>query len=520
MPSPSALLPEPLRPFFARLAGRTWSSRSVIAGSLAVAALLAVVGFAPRYWLWPAAGIPLGDFIAVQPEFHRAAFALGQLENPWQRIADPTNRVIEWRLLFPVVAHTLELPPALYLALPAVGVLLALGVAAAALWRETKDAALTLGGTLLSATSSWFFVSTGWLAYFDSWLIAALVLATFARSRITLALAALLAPWIDERFLLALPLCLVLRPTLAGGSSDRRRHFGDAAALLAGILPYVAVRLGAEWFGWRATAAGYWGDRTLLPAGPLVLLWGAWNGLRLGWFAIALPWRQLAVRPRWTVAGIAVATVAVNLLVADDLSRSVSVLLPLLLASLVLAHRADAVRARWFAAALALGNLVLPAEHVIASAGNPEAPFLRIPILSLPAEFARDRDPPYFASAMAYNRRGMEAVNAGNRPAALAAFELALRFEPGFPRTLVNRGIVKFVGGDPAGGLADLDAAVAGAPWMPDARLQRAAMRRQTGNLPGALDDLRAALQYLPADAPNRAETAAAADALAAQLRR
>ncbi len=517
---PSDPLPEPLRRLAARLASHPWTSRAAIGGSLALATVVALLSFAPRFWLWPAVGAPLGDFIAVQPEFHRAAFALGQLENPWQRIADPTNRVIEWRLLFPVLAHALKLPPALYLALPAVGVLLALGLAAAALWRETKDAALTFGGTLLAATSSWFFVSTGWLAYFDSWLVAALVLATFARSRVALAFAALLAPWIDERFLLALPLCLVLRPVLAGGSLDRRRQLGDAAVMLGGILPYVAVRLGAEWFGWRATAAGYWGDRALLPAGPLVLLWGAWHGLRLGWFAVAVPLRQLQGRSRLVVAAVAAATLAVNLLVADDLSRSVSVLVPLLVAGLILAHRADAIRARWLAAGLALGNLILPAEHVIASAGNPEAAFLRIPILTLPAEFARDRDPPYFASAMAYNRRGMEAVNAGNRPAALAAFEIALRFEPGFPRTLVNRGIVKFVGGDPAGGLADLDAAVAGAPWMADARLQRAAMRRQTGDLPGALEDLRAALPLLPADAPNRAETAAAADALAAQLRR
>lgn len=515
MPSPE-LLPEPLR----RLAARPWTPRAVIGGSLGLAAVLAAVCFAPRFWLWAAAGLPLGDFIAVQPEFHRAAFALRQLEDPWQRIADPTNRVIEWRLLFPVVAHALKLPPGLYLALPALGVLAALGVAAAALWRATKDPLLTLGGTVLAATSSWFFVSTGWLAYFDAWLVAALVLATFSSSRVTLALAALLAPWIDERFLLALPLCFVLRPALAAADSDRRRLAGDAAALAGGVLPYVAVRLGAEWFGWRATAAGYWGERALLPAGPLVLLWGAWNGLRLGWFAVAAPLRHLPGRMRLTVAGVAAATLAVNLLVADDLSRSVSVLVPLLLAGLVWAHRAGATRARWLAAGLALGNLVLPAEHVIASAGNPEAAYLRIPILSLPAEFARDRDPPYFASAMAYNRRGMEAVNAGNRGAALAAFEIALRFEPGFPRTLVNRGIVRFVGGDPAGGLADLDAAVAGAPWMPEARLQRAAMRRQTGNLPGALEDLRAALQHLPADAPNRAETAAAADALAAQLRR
>ena len=52
-------------------------------------------------------------------------------------------------------------------------------------------------------------ISTAWLAYFDSWYILGLLLTVFASPAEMLA-AVVVTPWIDERFVLTLPLCLIL----------------------------------------------------------------------------------------------------------------------------------------------------------------------------------------------------------------------------------------------------------------------------------------------------------------------
>src|SRR5215207_4002894 len=205
---PADFIPAPAR------ARPTWEHASgarVIIGSTLGAALLTLCFFAPRFWLWPVAGLPLQELMVVHPEFHRAFYALQQLQDPWQRISDPVNRVIEWRLFWPLISHHLGFSPTVYFAIPFVGCLAALAAVATLTWRATRNALPCMAATLLTATSSWFFVSTGWLAYFDSWVILALVLATFARSRVTIFSAALIAPWIDERFILAAPICLAVR---------------------------------------------------------------------------------------------------------------------------------------------------------------------------------------------------------------------------------------------------------------------------------------------------------------------
>src|SRR4051812_47558674 len=167
------------------MASVPWHSRRihVIAVVVLGAALLSTLLFTPRYWLWCFAGAPLQDVISLQPEFNRAFFALQQLHDPWQRIENPTHRVIEWRLLFPLLGHYLGFPDGLYFALPHLGCVAALVAIAGSMWRMTRAVLATAAATLLAATASWYFVSTGWLAYFDSWLVAALVLASFANSR-------------------------------------------------------------------------------------------------------------------------------------------------------------------------------------------------------------------------------------------------------------------------------------------------------------------------------------------------
>ncbi len=482
--------------------------------------LVAVCFFAPRYWLWRSVGLPINELVSIQPEQNRVSFALLQLENPWLRIEDPTNRVIEWRLLFPLVGHYLHLPRWLYLCLPHLGCFLSLAAVATIAWRSTRDGTATVCAALLTATTSWFFVSTGWLAYFDSWLILALVLASFARKRVIFFGVALLAPWVDERFILALPICAAVRAVDYagdGGVIDRRTWWRDMLVLLAGLAPYLAVRVGAELLQVRETSKSYWADRPLMPAPLGPSLWGVWSGLRLSWLGVAMAMVAWSGRGRWLALVAVSLTLLVNLCVADDISRSMSVAVPLVLAGVLQIWRTQTLRARRLLTWLCAGNLLLPAHHVIASPGSVEEPYHIVPILSLPAEWARADDPPYFASPFVYNRRGMDAFQSRDQAKARAAFDLALRFDPNFSRAQANRGILNFISGQREGGMAEMNAALQRSPSLYDARIQRAAFRQELGDLAGALDDVRLALRHMPADSPKRKDAEAFERALAGQ---
>lgn len=511
----------PSHSVIARLAA--WPHGRLAALLAVAAALLAALAFSPRFWLWPVVGLPLAEMVEIQPEFHRAFHALRQLETPWLRIDDAVNRVIEWRLFFPLLGHHLAFPRGLYLALPHLGALLALAAAAWFTLRATRDAFAALCATLLVATSSWFFVSTGWLAYFDSWLVLALLVGSFSPARWLLLLVGLVAPWIDERWVLALPLCLAVRSLAlpAPDTTTRAALLHDALALAVGSLSYLAVRFGAELSGTRATSGSYWQNRPLLPASLPILGFGLWNGLRLAWFVLGLAVLSAGVwrGHRRVALGVCAATLALHLCVADDLSRSASVAVPLVVAAIIALWPTASPARRRTLALLAGANLLLPAQHVIAAAGTP-AVYHAVPILSFSAELARARHPPEFAHPSVYNRRSLDHFQNKALDRALASAEIALRFDPHHAKAIANRGILFFVGGRTAEGRAELDRALALAPDLYDARMQRAAFRQQAGDLPGALDDVRLALRAMPADWPRRQDAVNFERALAAQVAR
>ncbi len=78
-----------------------------MAASLA-AFVVVILFFAPRFMLWP--WLDLDSAERQAPEFNRAIDTLRQLDHPFVRITNPTNQVINWRLLFPVLGHYLNLP--------------------------------------------------------------------------------------------------------------------------------------------------------------------------------------------------------------------------------------------------------------------------------------------------------------------------------------------------------------------------------------------------------------------------
>jgi len=102
----------------------------------------------------------------------------------------------------------------------------------------------------------------------------------------------------------------------------------------------------------------------------------------------------------------------------------------------------------------------------------------------------------------------------------MAAFDLALRFDPEFARAKANRGIITFLAGDRTSGMADIDAALKRSPHLWEVRMRRAGFRRQLGDLQGALEDVELTLQTMPPDSGNREELAALGRTLRQQLGR
>lgn len=404
-----------------RLDALPYAAYLVLAAVLAAA--LTLFFFCPRFSEWQALYLPAG---ANFPETSRAIDTLRQLQDPWTPIESRSNRVIQWRLLFPVVGHFLRLPPALFLALPHIGCLAALALLVHVACRELGSRLAAFFTAVLSAGCAWFFVSTGWLSYNDSWIVLGLVTVAFIRSRYALFAAALLCPWIDERFLLTLPVCLYLRTCVGAEAHSAQSTLRDLGVAILGTGPYVLVRLFAYFGGSDPVTAGYVGETSRELPSVWHVLDGAWAGLRCHWFyAFAFCWLVCRRQGRWNalfVAGIGL-VFAASVLIAHDIGRTASSFLPVALAGVILLHRqAPKLCARtlpW----LMVVNLLLPAWHVIGG--------YRGPISYYYTELGRWRQTPDFLTPDHYVREGIAAMTAGQVDAARYYFETALRLDPG-----------------------------------------------------------------------------------------
>jgi hypothetical protein len=225
-------------------ADERWRIGAISLAVAIAAASLVTFCFAPRFIMWR--GLSIADELPDRaPEFGRAIVALQQLDDLQVRIDDPTHQVIAWRLLFPVMWHYLWLPRWLYLAMPQIGCLLALWLVAALTYQRLGSWWSSGMATTSLAALSWFFVSSGWLLHFDSWLVVGLLAATFIPWRLALALSCLLTPWVDERFVIALPVTLAVRAVSMEQISQKRWRdmMVDWTIALAASVPYPMIRL-------------------------------------------------------------------------------------------------------------------------------------------------------------------------------------------------------------------------------------------------------------------------------------
>lgn len=411
--------------------------------ALGVFALL-IIFFSPAwgaFTLW--SRVPeMGGMLEVR----RGVAVLAQIENPGAPIADELHRAIQWRLLFPLVGRALHLPPLVFFGLAHLGCVLALAWIITLLrragfaWKETALAAIVLGA------SSWFFTSTGWLGYFDSWLALALLVAAFAERRWLVWLACLLAPWIDERFVAAAPLVLLCRWLHRPDEVNLRRDAIVPAVLLAGFL---AVRLGvlSTQTSAGATVGSYLATRDYLDAPLSRIALGIWDGLRAGWWlvavAVALLWKNRAHAIALAAAALVLA--ALGLATAQDYSRSITMLLPAAVLGALLAgqarpepvERAGQASPPWlplglrFAAAAAL---LVPAHHVM----NDRV----LPIFNLQHQLDVLDNPPAIAMPELYELRALHAMGRGEFAKADADLALAIRLASNPASPAKQRGIL------------------------------------------------------------------------------
>lgn len=374
----------------------------------ALAAMLLILWFfSPRYVMWPTIKIP--EFNSI-PDTHRAYFTLLQLKDPFLDIDHFSNKVIEWRLLFPLVFHYLHLPAWLFLALPWIGCLLVLWYAGTLVWQRTRDQVLTAASLVTLGSLSWFFTSTGWLAYFDSWYVLGGLILAFSMSPWLVLAAAALTPWVDERIVFMLPVCLAARAVIywhdTGQLRPDARQLRLAIAAAVPIFAYALVRLAATiWFdqGSRSYVA-FFGERSW-PLGGMAK--GAWMGLRMAWVPIVLLPLLIArrSRPVGIATGVVIAISAiVAVVIAGDISRSMSMLVPVAVASLMLLPRMHA-RARAIVVAVAAGNLLLPAAHVIGE--------YTVPIFDARLELDHFKYPPRHLDARFHLSEAMRQYRAG-----------------------------------------------------------------------------------------------------------
>lgn len=341
---------------------------------VAAGSALALAGafFCPRLFILLAEPDPLTF------QWNRGLNFLGQCADPF---APTDEAALRWRILPPLVAHVLHLRGLQPLVLAWLGVG-ALGLATAA-WGErllqSRVSAFAL--VILVATTSAVLVPLHWVGIHDAWVWLGLLAVVLSPHRGAVALAGLLCPWIDERFIIGLPLAIWARAGIGG--SNPRDFWRELFSAGLWVLPYALVR------GFFSLRVGDPGSAVFLQNAladlRVTLQWaplGWWMGLRAAWVfnAVALLYavRERRVGLEVLIAG---ATIALSTFLAHDLSRSIAILLPWVVLGIARLHRDRPATAQLALVCAALANLALPAAHVV---------FKTVDIMSpLPLELVR-----------------------------------------------------------------------------------------------------------------------------------
>jgi hypothetical protein len=457
------------------------------------ASIVSILAYTPRFYMWPA----VGNYVVHRaPEYSRANALLMQIQDPWNRKYDPLHEVLAWRMFFPLLWHYGHLPPRWILGAPHLGCVVTLWLVAWLTYQRLRLWVPTVLATLLFATLPWFFVSSGWLGYFDSWYVLGLLVAAFLPSRWTLAMSCLLTPWIDERFLLALPLTLVLRQGAFVATQERawRDWAYDVALAIVCTLPYLGIRAIA-WLQGDADAQLY--VQSHLHTLPDVPTWrffaGLWSAYRAGWLVIVLGLWVWTLRAGWkaglALTAVVVVTAVCGLLIANDMSRSEMMTCAALVFSIWLWESRRPRSFAWLLPIVVAANFLLPATHELWS--------LQFTISRFPTEWARLMAPTPSGLVAANLIVEAESLLAQGRQAeALAALDQAIALDKSYAVAFAQRAALKVSRNDMQGAESDADQALRRNPTMPYAYYIRGLARMALEKPEAARADARLALEY------------------------
>jgi MFS family permease len=330
---------------------------AVVVGSLAI--LVCAWFYPPRIEVWSRRDTRL-------QEWSRADAFLKQCEAPLRQDIEPAVR---WRLLPPLVCHALGLKGNEPLAFCWAGLAVFAVALAARLDGLTRSRLWAAIGAVGFATSGPFITALGWLGLNDGWYMLALLESAAGRSLWALGAWTFVGPWIDERFLIALPFALFVRSRLH--PQETRGFRRTCLAACAGIAPYIVLRISFSLIRGDAVSVNYMASMIgvfRIYAAYVPLGWAM--GYRAGWVALAasllaegLGWKSRLTGFALGAGGLIAISVA-----AWDIDRSTGILLPAYVLGIVVAARLSAAgRPRLLVLGLAcvLLNLALPYAHIV-----------------------------------------------------------------------------------------------------------------------------------------------------------
>lgn len=347
------------------------------AGLATLVSALLVLFFSPAWVAFRAWSRVPEVFWQVVP-VRRGVQVMKQVGDPFTEITDPLHRILQWRLLLPLSGHVLGLAPEFVLVLAPLGCVLVLAVLVAqgrALGASVAEGCLL---AIVAGAGAWFFTSSGWLGYYDSWLVLGLWIVAWARSPWVVWLACALTPWVDERFALGFPLALLVRWIAGADASSSPLSLRGLALWLVREARVELVVVGL-WAVVRLWLAGRTGSQGLGDYGRAIdsgvpawrFAFGGWEGLRAGWIPVLLA-APLLMSKRENAAGLLlalgiVATTLVGLMTSNDLSRSAVLALPVLPLGWGYLRGTARWRRLHVAPLLGAAALLLPANHVIST---------------------------------------------------------------------------------------------------------------------------------------------------------
>lgn len=367
----------------------------VVTGLAAVAAIVLALRFSPDWFRFLAEAREAEsvatdatqrraiDRAFVSGAAERGARVLDQQRNLGATIDDPNHQALRWRLLPPAVGRVCGLSDWATLGLAHLGcaglVLMLVSIG------TPRGSPLGLGGLWLALTAGAtapIITSLGWLGYYDSLLALGLLSVAFTRPRGVVVAACLLTPWVDERFVLGLPLALLVRWQQSGEQTPKTWLHREAAVPLVLTLAFAFTRLALGGTGGSQTVADYVRtfilDQEITPTDRLI---GAWSGLRLGWFVLivglAARWSQGGGKGRIRIAalaGVALTTAVIGVCSAQDTARATVLILPVIPWGWLAAHRQWPRACRWGAPLLALAAFLAPAHQVFGRIRLPVPP--------------------------------------------------------------------------------------------------------------------------------------------------